>query len=138
MKFHHIKSGRLVSVNIRDYTIDWQKDSASKIQTAVKKFFYPFWKNNVVLEEFRLPGCLLRADLINLSTLTAVETNGRQHDTFVKFFQGSRSGYLKGIKSDFQKLEWLEKEGFKVIELVEKDIPLLSPQYIKDKFGIEI
>lgn len=138
MEVTKFNSTKRVKINIARYKIDWLGSSASKFQTQIKQFFYPFWKNYVVLEEFRIPSSLLRCDLLCLSTMVAVEANGAQHDKFVPFFHNSRGSYLKSIKRDVQKIEWLENEGFTVIELIEEDIPKLSAKFIKEKFGVEI
>ena len=45
-------NGKLVNKNVRNYLIDWQGKSRSKLQFKFKEFFYPYWKNHIVYEEF--------------------------------------------------------------------------------------
>ena len=93
----------------------------------------------MVLEEFRIPGSLLRCDFLNYTKKIAVEANGSQHEKFNKFFHhDSRAKYFQSIKRDFEKIEWLEREGFTVIEIVESDIKDLSKDFFKLKFGIDL
>ena len=39
---------------------------------------------------------------------------------------------------DHDKRIWLENNDFKIIEIFEKEVNLLSKEYILDKFGIDI
>ena len=114
--------GKLVSKNVSKHLIDWDKKSRSKFQFKVKQLLRPHWQNHIVYEEFPVYGSLMRVDFLNATKRIAVEANGRQHSEFVSFFHKSRSEYLKSIKRDHKKTEWLEKNNFKLIEIEEKDI----------------
>lgn len=139
MRFLKYGTTRQVWVNIKKYSIKWSEPSASNLQTLVKIFLFPFWKNYIVLEEFVIPGSRLRCDFINLNKSIAIEVQGSQHFEFNKFFHNnSRSKYLGMIKRDINKYHWLEANGFTIIELDEKDIKQLSIEYIKEKFGVYI
>ena len=139
MKCFKYKSNKTVNFSLSEYAVDWQGDSASKFQTKVKNFLFPYWKSHIVLEEFRIPGCLLRCDFLNYTKMIAVEANGSQHEKFNKFFhQDSRAKYFQSIKRDFEKIEWLEREGFTVVEIVEGDIKDLSVDFFKLKFNIDL
>lgn len=131
-------NGRLISKNVSKYLIKWDAPSRSKIQFSVKQFLRTLWKNHIVFEEFCVFGSQLKVDFLNVTRKIAIEVDGSQHAEFNKFFHGNRLNYLKSIKRDFKKLEWLEKNKFQVINIVEEDIPFLSYEYIKEKFGIEI
>lgn len=138
MKFTLFGNKRQVNVNVNRYKINWHEPSASKIQTEVKVFLYPFWKNCIVLEEFVIPGSRLRCDFINLNKKIAIEVHGEQHFEYNKHFHRSRFGWMASIKRDMGKLNWLENEGFRVIELIEEDIKQISIAYIQSRFGIFI
>ena len=56
----------------------------------------------------------------------------------MKFFHGSRLDYYKSISRDVNKAEWLDKNGFELLELEEKDVKNLSIDYLKEEFGIYI
>ena len=44
--------GKLQKKNVSPYLIKWDEKSRSKIQAEVKHFLKPFWKAQVVYEEF--------------------------------------------------------------------------------------
>jgi len=132
-------SGKLVNKNVRKYLIDWEGKSRSKLQYSFKQFFYPYWKNHIVYEEFPVYGSMLKVDLLNATKRIAVEIQGGQHESFNKFFHdNSRLKYLQSIKRDIKKEKWLEMNGFKFIELYESDLKNISPEYIKNKLNINI
>ena len=117
----------------------WNKGSRSKIQTAVKKFLKPYWKDQVVYEEFPVYGTRLKVDILNATKKIAIEVQGRQHSEFNKFFHNnSRLEYLKSIKRDVQKRNWLEANAFKVIEIDETEITSLSKTFFERKFKISL
>lgn len=139
MRLLNVK-GKLVNKNVDRYKVKWDGKCRSNLQFKVKKFFEKYWKNHIgVYEEFPVYGTKLKVDLINLTKKIAVESNGPQHDSFNKFFHNnSRVDYLNSIKRDMKKYEWLESNSIKLIEIEEKDLDKLSPQYILDLFGISI
>lgn len=138
MKLLHL-NGRLVDKNVNKYRINWDKKSRSIIQFKVKKFLQPFWKNHIVFEEFPVYGSLLKVDILNATLKIAIEINGNQHGTFNKFFHdNSPSKFLLSIKNDVKKAKWLESNGFKIIEIYEDEIDLVSEKFFLDKFGLSL
>lgn len=137
MKFKNI-FGKEVSKNINKFLIDWNKPCKSKVQFNVKKFFQHCWNTHVVVEEFPVFGTRMKCDLINFTKKIAVETHGLQHDKFVKHFHKTKTGFKNSVKRDLQKYAWLEMNGFRVIEIFENEMVNLSPEWIKQKFDIEI
>ncbi len=132
-------TGRLVSKNVSKYRIVWDKKSRSNIQFSVKQFLRKYWTNHIVYEEFPVYGSRLKVDFLNATRKIAVEVNGSQHSSFNKFFhQNSRAKYLSSIRRDYEKYEWLMKNGYKFIEIEEGDMKELSIDFIKQKFDIEI
>jgi len=132
-------NGTLVNKNVRKYLVNWEGKSRSKLQYKFKQFFYPYWKNHIVYEEFPVYGSMLKVDLLNATKKIAVEIQGNQHESFNKFFHdNSRLKYLQSIKRDVKKVKWLEMNEFKFLELYEDDLKSLSPQYIEEKCGILI
>jgi very-short-patch-repair endonuclease len=80
----------------------------------------------------------MKVDILNATKKIAVEVNGRQHSSFNSFFHNnSRNKYLASIKRDVQKREWLEKNGFTVIEIEEDEVNKLSEEFIV-KNGIKL
>jgi hypothetical protein len=132
-------NGRLVNKNVSRYLVDWDKSSRSKIQFNIKKFFEQYWKSHIVYEEFPVYGSLMKVDLLNATKRIAIEVNGEQHENFNEFFHAnSRMNYLQSIKRDCKKAEWLEKNNFKFIELYQKDLKNLSPNFFLENFDINI
>jgi hypothetical protein len=137
MKFKNIY-GREVNKNIIPYIVNWQKKVGSNAQTNVKKFFAQYWAGHIVCEEFPVLGSKMRCDLINFTKKIAIETHGQQHDKFVPFFHKNRTNFKNSCKRDLVKHNWLELNGFKVIEIFDNEIKHLTPDWVKEKFGIEI
>jgi hypothetical protein len=137
MKFKNI-FGKEVNKTINRFLIDWNKPCKSKVQFNVKKFFEHCWRTHVVVEEFPVFGTRMRCDLINFTKKIAVETHGLQHDKFVKHFHKTKTGFKNSVKRDLQKYQWLEMNGFRIIEIFENELISLSPDWIKEKFDIEI
>ena len=138
MRLYNIK-GKLQSKSVTKYLIKWSKKSRSKLQFNVKQFFKDYWKNHIVYEEFPVYGTRMKVDIINVSKKIAVEVNGPQHDSFNKFFHGnSRAKYLESIKRDVLKAKWLESNGFIIMQIYEKELKLLSPQYLEELYHISI
>jgi|TARA_R110000751_G_scaffold55_4_gene246 hypothetical protein len=131
--------GKLQKKNISPYLIKWDGSSRSKIQYAVKQFLKPFWKAQRVYEEFPVYGTRLKVDILNATKKIAIEVNGRQHSSFNKFFHSnSRTNYLKSIKRDIQKSEWLEKNDFMLIEIEQDEVCKISKDFFKKKFNITL
>jgi len=130
--------GNLVSKNVSKYKLDWDKKSRSIIQFQTKQFLRPYWMGHVLFEEFPVYGSLLKVDIMNFTNKVAIEVNGPQHNEFHHFHNGKPSLYLKSIKNDMQKIDWLEKNGFKVVEINFDEVPKLSPEFFKEKFDITL
>jgi very-short-patch-repair endonuclease len=138
MKLKKVGSTKAVEVSVNKYLVDWDAECRSIFQRDVKQFFKKYWSNHKVLEEFRLPGSLLRVDLVNLNKKLLVETNGKQHEEYNKHFhKGSRVNFLKQIQRDQQKRDWAEANGFTMIEIEPKDLPL-SLEFFRKQFNVEI
>jgi len=130
VRLYNIK-GKLQSRLVSKFLIDWDKKSRSKIQFKVKQFLKPYWQNHIVYEEFPVYGTRLKVDLLNATKKVAVEVNGRQHSSFNKFFHNnSRAEYLKSIKRDVEKANWLELNEYTLIEIEEDEVPNLGREFI--------
>ena len=138
MRLYNV-NGNLQKKNVSKYLIDWDKKSRSKIQFKVKKFLEPFWKGHIVYEEFPVYGSRMTVDILNATKKLAVEVQGKQHGEFNKFFHdNSRLKYLEGIKRDIKKAEWLENNGFILLEIEENEVDSLSLEFFLEKFGMGI
>lgn len=131
--------GRLQKKSVSKYLIDWNKKSRSKVQFKTKKFLEPFWKGQIVYEEFPVYGSRMTVDILNATKKLAIEVQGKQHSEFNKFFHNnSRLKYLEGIKRDIKKAEWLESNGFILLEIEEDEVKTLSLEFFLEKFGMSI
>lgn len=132
-------NGKLVNKNVKKSLINWEGKSRSNLQFKFKQFFYLYWKNHIVYEEFPVYGTMLKVDILNATKRIAIEIQGEQHESFNKFFHGnSRLKYLESIKRDVKKQKWLEINNFKLLELYQTDFNKLSPEYILEKTNINI
>ena len=119
-------TGHTTSKVVDKYLIKWDKKSRSKLQFEVKQFLKPYWCHQICFEEFPVYGSMMRVDLLNITKKIAVEVNGPQHGSYVHFFHETPANYLKSIKRDWRKTEWLELNGFQLVELEEKDVKKLN------------
>lgn len=100
------------------YRINWEKDSVSIFQTKVKNYVFPYWRNDIVFEEFPVVGSRLTLDFYNATLRLAIEVQGQQHYKYVKHFHGkSKLNYLKQLKNDDDKLNFCIKNDIKLIEV---------------------
>lgn len=138
MRMYNVR-GKLVSKNVSKYLINWKGKCRSKFQEAVKAFIEPHWGYCIVYEEFPVYGTLMKVDILNSTKKIAIEVNGDQHYSYNKFFHGnSIENYSKSLERDTMKLEWLEKNGYQLAEIISSDLNKLSEEFFKIKFGIEI
>src|SRR5882724_175834 len=137
MRLYSIQ-GNLVKKNVTKYAIDWDKKSRSIIQFQNKQFLRYYWGNHVVFEEFPVYGSLLKVDILNATLKIAVEVNGPQHGEFHYFHNNSPFSYLTGIKNDMKKAQWLDKNGYKLVEINHDEIFKLSPEFFKEKFDVTL
>lgn len=138
MKLTTLHGNRLVNYNIKSYIINWDR-KVSKPQKLTKDFLKKYWKNDIVCEELRILGSLLRIDLVNFTKKIIIEVSPRElHVDYNKFFHNGRGGFHKKLTSDAQKLIWAENNGFKFIELYNEDLDSLSKQYLKEKFDLDL
>lgn len=138
MKFK-THTGREVNINVNKWIIDWDAPCRSKFQFRINQFFRPFFQYSVCLSEFKVPGKRLFVDLLNVSQKIAVESMGEQHRSCVLgYFHKTRLDFGKSIKRDFEKLEFLNRNNIKLIEVYPEDEKNLSPKWIKDNFDIDL
>lgn len=130
--------GKLVKKNVSKYLIKWDGKSKSLIQFQVKQFLKPYWSGQMVYEEFPVYGTLLKVDILNATRKIAIEVNGPQHNEFHYFHNDHPINYLNSIKNDMSKIEWLEKNGFQVIEINFDEVPKISVDFFKEKFNLAL
>jgi hypothetical protein len=115
------------------YRINWQNDSVSIFQTKFKNIIFPYWRNDIVFEEFPVIGSRLTLDFYNATLRTAVEIQGQQHTKYVKFFHGkSKLNYIKQLKNDQDKFNFCEKNDIRLVEIFKEEE---MEDFIKNEYG---
>jgi hypothetical protein len=68
-----------------------------------------------------------------------VEVHGPQHSSYNKFFHNdSRLNYLKSIKRDVAKENWLVLNKFILIEVYHDEVDSLTENFFKEKHNISL
>lgn len=137
MKFYPLKGNRQVNVNIAQYLIDWDH-KVSGPQKQVTDFLRPYWKTHVVLSEFRIPSSLLRCDIVNVTTHVAIEVSPKGTHSFNRFFHHNRVKFGAAMQRELDKAAWLERNGFTLCEIFDEDLPVLSRQWFREKYNVEL
>ncbi len=138
MQLTKLNSHQKVNVQIRKYKVDWDKKKGSDFQFAVKSFFKRYWSLHLCAEELLIPGSLLRCDLVNFNKMLIVEANGIQHDEYnAHFHAGNPENFRRQIFRDIAKRDWAERNGFQLLEVYEKDLPL-TRAFFEEKYGVKI
>jgi hypothetical protein len=120
MKFKTINGKEKLIKNSKNYLIDWEAKSRSKIQWRVKQFLFSYWKHDIVFEELRVVGTRLSLDFYNANKKVAVEVQGKQHQQFNKFFHNNdRFKWLDQLKRDDLKMKFCLTNGIKLVEVYE-------------------
>ena len=125
MKLLKLNSDKWANVNLSKYKLDWAA-KVSSFQRKVQDFLQPFWQNDEMVAELPIPGSKLRIDLVNISRKIAVEVSPRQHYNFNEFFNGNRINFVNSLNRDEAKRNWIQKMGWKLVELSEDDIKNLK------------
>ena len=106
----------------RNYLINWEAESKSKLQFNTKQFLHQYWKNHIVFEEFPLVGTRLRFDFYNANKKIIIEVQGQQHTKYVPYFHGkSKSGYIDQLRRDNDKLRFCEINRLKFVEIFSEE-----------------
>lgn len=130
--------GSLVNKNVSKYVIRWDGESKSQLQFRTKQFLKPFWLGCICYEEFPVYGSKMKVDILNATLKVAIEVNGPQHSRFHWFHNKNPAAYLSGFKRDMQKIEWLKKNGFQIVEINFDEVDLLSQEFFLKKFNLSL
>jgi hypothetical protein len=126
--------GRTLNLNEKKFDILWFGKSASMFQRNIKMFFFPYWEKDLVGEEVTLPNTKLRVDIINFTRKIAIECNGKFHKEYTSYLHKNLSDFKRQVSRDVLKEHLLEINGFRVIEIYEKNMPL-TEEWILETFG---
>jgi hypothetical protein len=122
MRFKTLFGATRTVKKAKNYLINWDGPSRSKIQYKTKQFLKEYWSNHIVFEEFPVAGTKLSLDFYNANKKVAVEVQGKQHTKYVPFFHGkNKINYINQLKRDQDKLKFCELNDIQLIEIYEED-----------------
>ena len=122
MRFKTLTGATRTVKKAKNFLIDWDGSSRSKIQYNTKQFLKKYWSNHIVFEEFPVAGTKLSLDFYNANKKVAVEVQGKQHTKYVPFFHGkNKINYINQLKRDQDKLKFCELNDIQLIEIYEED-----------------
>jgi hypothetical protein len=122
MRFKTLTGATRTVKKAKNFLIDWDGKSRSKIQYNAKQFLKKYWNNHIVFEEFPVAGTKLSLDFYNANKKIAVEVQGRQHTKYVPFFHGkNKINYLNQLKRDRDKLNFCELNDIQLVEIYDGD-----------------
>jgi len=134
MRFKTLIGSERVVKKVKNYLIDWEGKSRSKMQFETKQFLKNYWGNHIVFEEFPVAGTKLSLDFYNANKRVAVEVQGEQHTKYVPFFHGkNKVNYLNQLQRDRDKLKFCEINNISLVEIYKGD--KLSDKLFKS-FGV--
>jgi hypothetical protein len=122
MRFKTLTGATRTVKKAKNYLIDWDGSSRSKIQYNTKQFLKNYWSNHIVFEEFPVAGTKLSLDFYNANKKIAVEVQGKQHTKYVPFFHGkNKINYINQLKRDQDKLKFCELNDIQLVEIYDGD-----------------
>jgi hypothetical protein len=122
MRFKTLTGATRTVKKAKNYLIDWEGKSRSKIQYNAKQFLKKYWSNHIVFEEFPVAGTKLSLDFYNANKKIAVEVQGKQHTKYVPFFHGkNKINYINQLKRDQDKLKFCELNDIQLVEIYDGD-----------------
>jgi hypothetical protein len=122
MRFKTLMGATRTVKKAKNYLIDWDGKSRSKIQYSAKQFLKKYWSNHIVFEEFPVAGTRLSLDFYNANKKIAVEVQGKQHTKYVPFFHGkNKINYINQLKRDQDKLKFCELNDIQLVEIYDGD-----------------
>jgi hypothetical protein len=122
MRFKTLTGATRTVKKAKNFLIDWDGKSRSKIQYNTKQFLKKYWSNHIVFEEFPVAGTKLSLDFYNANKKIAVEVQGKQHTKYVPFFHGkNKINYINQLKRDQDKLKFCELNDIQLVEVYDGD-----------------
>lgn len=122
MRFLNLRGRQVKLKNSHSYIVDWDSPCRSKFQKDVKDLLRPHWLCEFVFEEFPVIGTRLKIDFYNASRRIALETDGKQHYSYSKFFHGNdRQKFIDQLKRDETKEQWCELNNIELIRITYED-----------------
>jgi hypothetical protein len=102
-------------------------ESKSRLQFDIGVWLSRQYPYDQIFEEVYVLGENLYLDFFIPSLKLVVEVNGRQHETFVPHFHGTKRDFVLQQQRDRRKAEWCLKNGFELRMYTAKDVPSGNP-----------
>lgn len=115
--------GRIYKIDLRPSK--WPRRSSdnckSRFQFSVGQVVDKVFPNEIILEEFHLPGDRLYLDFFLPRKQIAVEAQGRQHYEYSNFFHGSKENFKLAKERDMRKIIWCGYNNIKLVVIRDSD-----------------
>lgn len=115
--------GRVYKIDLRPSK--WPRRSSdnckSRFQFSIGEVIDKVFPNEIVLEEFYIPGDRLFIDFLLPRKKIAVEAQGRQHYEYSNFFHGSQENFRLAQARDRKKSLWCVCNNIRLVVIRETD-----------------
>jgi hypothetical protein len=122
MKFFSTE-GRIHKIDLRPSK--WPRKSESEckslFQFSIGEIIDRVFPNEIILEEFYIPGDKLYIDFLLPRKRIAVEAQGNQHYEYSNFFHGSQENFKLSQARDRKKSLWCVFNDIKLVTIREDD-----------------
>ena len=113
-------NGEIYTWSLGQY-VGTQNNNASALHERMRDFLEENFPALHILEEVYIPSEKLYLDFVLPLKKIAVECQGEQHQYFVPFFHGNKTGYQRAKARDMRKQEFCRINGIHLIYVYEDD-----------------
>jgi very-short-patch-repair endonuclease len=106
----------------------------SKLEALLDKALAELYPHERIRSDWAIkipPGRTLYVDRIIPGARVAVEADGRQHSTFIKYMHGDADGFRSHQERDRIKAEWLAANGYTLVRVAYNET--ISAGMIREK-----
>jgi len=89
----------------------------SELHIRCRSLLRTLYPTQPVLEEVPIPGLGLFIDFYLPMRKLAIECNGKQHDTYVPHFHGTKMNFVASQQRDKRKAEWCQMNNVQMVVL---------------------
>lgn len=114
---------KVIGINEKIYNLKGKysvKKNKSKYHLKTRQLLKQLFPFEIILEEVYIPGCptKLYLDFLIPNRRIAIETQGEQHEKYVRHMHGEITGFINSLGRDNLKKQWCELNGIKLVELL--------------------
>lgn len=111
-------NGRNYKWNLSKFNIfNDESRPRSQYHILARKEIKSIYGSYSILEEVRIPSTKLYLDFFVPNLDFVIEVHGEQHYKYIPFFHKNKTGYLKSLKRDNDKIKFCELNNIKVVIL---------------------